>query len=114
AGRQIILGVGVGWNETEYGYLNADFHKRGKLLDEYISILRTLWTQEHPAHDGTYHFSGVTFSPRPQPLPPIWIGGETDAAIERAIAVGDGYHPNHRANVNYGDIVKRIREKTDR
>jgi len=110
SGRELIVGVGVGWNEQEYGYLNADFKRRGKLLDEYITILRKLWTEDHSAHDGTYKFSGATFSPRLNPPPAIWVGGESAAAIHRAAQVGDGYHPNDREHVNYGAVVREIRE----
>ncbi len=113
SGREIIVGVGVGWNETEYNFLNANFHQRGKLLDEYISIMRTLWTQEHPAHDGTYKFSDAIFSPRVTPPPQIWVGGESDAAIQRAAKLGDGYHPNLRENMDYRAITQRIRETSN-
>lgn len=109
AGRKLTLGVGVGWSTDEYGFLNADFYHRGKLLDEYIMILRTLWTQEHPQHHGTYNFSGVMFSPRLENPPEIWIGGESDAAIQRAATIGDGYHPNWRDSTDYGAVVKRLR-----
>ncbi len=109
SGRALIVGVGVGWNEQEYNYLNANFHQRGKLLDEYISILRTLWTQENPEHDGTYKFSGATFSPRLESPPQIWIGGESEAAIQRAAKLGDGYHPNLRKNMDYRAVTEKIR-----
>lgn len=109
AGRILTVGVGVGWSADEYGFLNADFHQRGKLMDEYITILRTLWTQDQPEHHGTYNFSGVTFSPRLEKPPDIWAGGESDAAIRRAATLGDGYHPNWRDHTDYAAIVKRLR-----
>jgi probable F420-dependent oxidoreductase len=114
SGREIIVGVGVGWNEKEYGYLNANFKQRGRLVDEYIAIMQTLWTQEKPAHDGTYTFSSALFAPRPKTPPPIWIGGESDAALKRAARVGAGYQPNYRDSVEkYAAAVKRIRELSE-
>ncbi|MCC7162011.1 MAG: TIGR03619 family F420-dependent LLM class oxidoreductase [Anaerolineae bacterium] len=109
SGRALTVAVGVGWSKDEYGFLNADFHHRGKLMDEYITILRALWTQEQPEHHGTYNFSGVTFSPRLENPPDIWVGGESDAAIQRAATLGDGYHPGWRDHTDYGAIVKRLR-----
>ncbi len=109
SGRAVILGVGVGWIQDEFEFLNANFQQRGKLLDEYISILRTLWTQENPAHDGTYKFSNALFSPRVIPPPQIWIGGESEAAIQRAAKLGDGYHPNLRDEMDYRAITQQIR-----
>jgi probable F420-dependent oxidoreductase len=110
SGRELLVGVGVGWNRQEYDYLNVDFTRRGKLLDEYISILRELWTADEPRHKGTYHFSGASFSPQPPAPPPIWIGGESDAAIRRAATLGDGYHPNFRNLDQYAAAVRRLRE----
>lgn len=109
--RPVIAGVGVGWSTDEYGYLNADFQRRGKLADEYITIMRKLWTDEHPAHSGTHNFSGVMFSPRPmQPLP-IWIGGESEAAIRRAATLGDGYQPTVPESIGeFAANVRRLRE----
>ena len=49
------------------------------------------------------------FSPRPEKPPDIWVGGESDAAIQRAATLGDGYHPNWREHTDYGVIVKRLR-----
>ena len=109
AGRDLIVGIGVGWNATEYGYLNADFKHRGRLADEYIDIMQTLWTTDQPTYDGTYQFSGATFSPRLDPPPQIWIGGESDAALRRAARVGAGFHPNWRLDKpGYADAVQRI------
>lgn len=94
ANGRTILGIGVGWCKEEFAFLNADFHQRGKHTDEYIAILRKLWTEDDPQHDGTYQFSGVVFNPKPKRMPPIYIGGMSDAAIRRAAAVGDGWQPN--------------------
>src|SRR5215210_6151453 len=78
SGGRLIVGLGAGWNEAEFNYLGADFSSRGKRLDEYIRVLRELWTSPEPRFDGQYvSFSDALFSPRsPQPNgPPIVIGG---------------------------------------
>src|SRR5215210_466276 len=83
SGGRLILGVGAGWNEREFGYLGASFHDRGRRLEEYIRALRELWTSPDPRLEGQYvRFSDVLFAPRPaQPNgPPIWIGGASAAA----------------------------------
>jgi probable F420-dependent oxidoreductase len=94
SGGRTILGVGVGWLKDEFRFMNADFGQRGKRMDEYIEILQKLWTEEDPVHDGTHRFGGVSFNPKPTRNPPIYIGGESDAAIKRAARVGDGWMPN--------------------
>ncbi len=109
--RELIVGVGVGWNKDEYGYLNADFKRRGKLSDEYIRIMQHLWTNPHAPYDGTYRFSGATFSPHLKSPPRIWIGGELEAALKRVATFGEGFHPNWRLDdLSYGEKVRRIRE----
>jgi probable F420-dependent oxidoreductase len=92
---RLILGVGAGWNEREFGYLGANFHDRGRRLDEYIQALRALWSQPDPHFDGQYvRFREVSFLPRPvHPAgPPIWLGGGSRAALRRAATLCDGWH----------------------
>lgn len=114
SGRELLVGVGVGWNADEYRFLNANFKRRGKLADEYIAIMRTLWTEEHPEHNGAYSFSGVRFAPRPRTRPPIWVGGSSEAALRRAATLGDGFQPNVPKTVtDYAAMVKRIREQSE-
>ncbi len=114
SGREMIVGVGVGWNQDEYRYLNANFRRRGRLADEYITIMRRLWTEQHPEHEGTFSFSGVISSPRPRTAPPVWIGGSSEAALKRAARLGDGFHPNRPASVEaYAAQVQRVRELSE-
>ena len=94
---RVILGVGVGWMREEFQALNlTTFEERGAATDEYIQILRELWTKEWPSYRGRFFsFDEVRFYPKPlqKPHPPIWIGGHTKAAIRRAARLGDGWHP---------------------
>ena len=94
---RVILGVGVGWMREEFQALNlSTFEERGAVTDEYIRILRALWTKEWPSYRSRFFsFDEVRFFPKPvqKPHPPIWIGGHTQAAIRRAALLGDGWHP---------------------
>jgi alkanesulfonate monooxygenase SsuD/methylene tetrahydromethanopterin reductase-like flavin-dependent oxidoreductase (luciferase family) len=93
----VILGVGVGWMREEFQALNlTTFEDRGAATDEYIEVLRALWTKEWPSYKGRfYSMDEVRFFPKPvqKPHPPIWVGGHTKAAIRRAARLGDGWHP---------------------
>ena len=94
---RVILGIGVGWMREEFQALNlTTFEERGAATDEYIQILRELWTKDWPTYRGRfYSFDEVRFYPKPvqRPHPPIWIGGHTKAAIRRTALLGDGWHP---------------------
>jgi probable F420-dependent oxidoreductase len=95
SGGRLVLGVGVGWVEEEFGFLGADFAARGRRADEYIRVLRELWTSPDPRFDGeTVRFSDALFSPRPKRAGgiPIVIGGGSPRALCRVAELADGWH----------------------
>ena len=96
SGGRLIMGVGVGAIEKETTAMGSPFPERGKVSDEAIAVMRTLWSQEDPRFDGAYsRFDGMKFSPKPAQRPsiPIVIGGVSPAAIRRAARLGDGWQP---------------------
>ena len=92
---RLILGVGVGWAEAEFQVLGLPFDERGRYTDEALRVMQTLWTQEAPQYDGAYcAFSDIIFQPRPVQQPvPIWVGGQSRAALRRAARFATGWHP---------------------
>mgnify|MGYP001185264727 CR=1 FL=1 len=94
---RVICGVGVGWIEEEFAFLNVPFSERGRMSNEYIEIMKALWTEDHPRIDGRYVKidRDVNFGPMPvhKPHPPIWIGGNSTAALRRVVRLGDGWQP---------------------
>ncbi len=94
---RLIVGVGVGWNETEYANVGASdrFHRRGAYLDETIRLWRHLWSGSSEPFEGEFHaFRDFTFGPLPvsRERVPIIVGGGAPAALRRAGVLGDGYH----------------------
>jgi probable F420-dependent oxidoreductase len=95
SGDRAILGVGVGWCKDEFLQTGQDFHTRGKRLDEMIPALRKLWkggTVEH--HGAFYDFGPLSIAPVPSEPVPVFIGGDSDAALRRAARIGDGWIGN--------------------
>jgi probable F420-dependent oxidoreductase len=94
---RLILGAGVGWLKEEFEALGAPpFVERGRVTDEYLRLMRTVWTSDPVTFSGHYYrVRDVHALPKPvQPGGiPIWIGGHTHAALRRAAALGDGWHP---------------------
>ena len=94
---RLILGVGVGWMEEEFEALGAPpFAERGAVTNEYLQAFKELWTSDNPTFEGKYcQFSNLTFLPKPvqKPHPPIWVGGQSRAALRRAARLGNGWHP---------------------
>ena len=92
----MIVGVGVGSLPEESAALGSDYAARGKFANESIEIMKELWTNPLPSYSGSYYeFSGVKFSPKPlqTPYPPILVGGQSLAAMRRAVVHGNGWHP---------------------
>jgi probable F420-dependent oxidoreductase len=92
---RVILGVGAGWMREEFEALGIDPAERGARTDEYIEVLRTLWTQDPARFDGRFvSFGGTVLATRPtsEGGPPVWVGGNTDAGLRRALRHGDGWH----------------------
>jgi probable F420-dependent oxidoreductase len=94
SGGRFDLGLGTGWSEVEFAATGSDPNPRGPRTEEYLSVLRTLFTDEVSAFDGEfYRVPPSTMAPRPvQPGgPPILLGGKADAALRRAGRIADGW-----------------------
>jgi probable F420-dependent oxidoreductase len=97
---RLRLGIGVGVKPEEFEACNEEFKNRGKRADEQIDVLRRLWTAPLITYEGKYHRiedGGLNPLPVQRPIP-IWIGGISDAAIERVARLGDGWLPNFQAD----------------
>lgn len=94
SGGRLILGAGAGYQKVEFEALGVDFHKRGKLFDEAIDVIRMAWAGGTVVHQGM-NFNATGNEPRPALAspPPIWIGGGSGKAVERAALRGDGWSP---------------------
>jgi len=94
---RVTVGIGAGWMEEEFRAIGAlPFSERGKVTDEYLRVFKTLWTEDNPSFNGKYvQFDQVSFLPKPvqKPHPPIWVGGESPAAVRRTAALGDAWFP---------------------
>ena len=93
---RVTLTFGVGMARAEFAALGVPFERRGKVTDEYIAVLKELWTSDTPEFHGEFvDFADVVFEPKPvqRPHPPIWLGGSSMAALRRAARVGDGWSP---------------------
>jgi probable F420-dependent oxidoreductase len=95
SGGRLCLGIGVGWLEEEFRAVGIDFRTRGARTRECVMALKALWTQDEPEFHGRFFdFGGLKFEPKPvqTPHPPILLGGESEAALRRAAAIGDGWY----------------------
>ncbi len=113
SGGRVILGVGAGHLEAEFAALGIDFARRGKLLDDAIDVIAKAFVDEFPQHEGpVWKVHDVGIRPRPvqRPRPPIWVGGNTPAALRRAAARGDGWLPQGTVRDQLPAQIATIRE----
>jgi len=111
SGGRFELGVGVGWLAEEYDALGVAFAERGRIADEHLAALRTLWTQEAATFHGDHvDFVDALSFPKPlqSPGPPIHIGGESDAALRRVARFGDGWYGWNMTPAQFEDGLERL------
>ncbi len=92
--KQVRLGVGVGWQESEYEALGEDFHTRGARMDEAIRLLRAYWSEARVESAGPhYPMTAMAMEPKPPQgrALPVWIGGMSERAWRRVGELGDGW-----------------------
>ncbi|HVO24921.1 MAG TPA: TIGR03619 family F420-dependent LLM class oxidoreductase [Candidatus Margulisiibacteriota bacterium] len=96
SGGRVILGAGCGHLKPEFRSLGAHYEERGAITDEYLQAIGVAWENPCATFEGRFvQFREVTVAPRAsqQPRPPIWIGGNSRAAVRRAVRHGDGWIP---------------------
>ncbi len=110
SGGRLRLGVGIGWNHTEFEALGEDFHNRGRRVEEQIKVLRLLWQEPLVTYAGRWHtLDRVGINPLPGRQIPIWIGGGTsDVVLRRVARIADGWMPNLFGG-NAEEIIGRTR-----
>jgi alkanesulfonate monooxygenase SsuD/methylene tetrahydromethanopterin reductase-like flavin-dependent oxidoreductase (luciferase family) len=106
-GGKFQLGVGLGYRPEEFDMFGVPIKQRVSRLSEGVEIIRRLWTEDNVTHDGRHwQFENMTISPQPanKPRPPLLIGAQADAAVERAARISDGWciTPTPR----FGDLEK--------
>jgi len=94
-GGRLSLGVGIGWSREEFVALGIPFAGRGRRAAEYVTAMRTLWREDVASFDGEFvSFDAVRVNPKPvrDRRIPVILGGNSDAALARAAAWGDGWY----------------------
>jgi len=110
SGGRLRLGVGVGWNAVEYEALGEDFSTRGRREEEQIELLRLLWTEPVITFKGRWHTvteAGLNPLPVQRPIP-LWLGGHSDAALERAGRMGEGWFPQMPPDDRARDAIEKL------
>jgi probable F420-dependent oxidoreductase len=94
SGGRFTLAVATGYLRGEYQALGVEFDNRNALFDEAIEVILGIWDQDDFAHEGsTFTARGQSANPKPDPHPPIWIGGNSKLSRRRVARYGNGWSP---------------------
>ena len=91
---RLIVGVGLGQSTKFYPAYGLATEARVARFRENLAIMKRLWTEERVSFEGRFsRLERIPMEPKPvqKPHPPIWFGGRAEAALRRAVELGDGY-----------------------
>jgi len=108
---RFLFGVGAGWNEEEMENHGTDPRTRFGLMRERVEAMKEIWTTDEAAYSGRHvSFEPIRSWPKPmqRPHPPILVGGNSDGALDRVVAIADEWIPNPETRL--GVLGERIAE----
>jgi alkanesulfonate monooxygenase SsuD/methylene tetrahydromethanopterin reductase-like flavin-dependent oxidoreductase (luciferase family) len=93
-GGKSFAAFGLGYRDDELNAFHLTPAQRFHRFVEGVEIIKRLWTEDHVCFEGKeFHIKDVTVDPKPlqKPRPPLWVAANSDAAVERAARIGDGW-----------------------
>jgi len=93
---RLNVGLGLGWNKDEMDATNSDMTKRGAMADEFLPLLKAIWTTNPVEFHGKFFNvpkSYVDLKPVQKPHPPIYLGAFVPKALKRLATLADGWNP---------------------
>jgi probable F420-dependent oxidoreductase len=113
SGGRVDFGIGIGWLKEEFDVLNMPFANRGAITDDFLAVMKVLWQDEvSEFHGDHYDLPACRLYPKPlqTPHPPIHVGGESDAALRRVAAHGQGWYSFNRLPHDLDEPLVRLDE----
>lgn len=111
---RLIVGVGLGGNFGTYPAFGISPQGRAGRFEEGVKLMKALWTQESVTFQGKFwQLNNATMNPKPlqKPHPPLWFGGASQPAINRAVRLGDGWIAQGSAStVSFKEQAKIVRQ----
>jgi probable F420-dependent oxidoreductase len=94
SGGRLEVGLGTGWSRVEFAASGAPYADRGARAEEFLQVLRALWTEDVVDFRGRfYRVPAARMRPGPvqRPHPPVLLGGASEPALRRAGRLADGW-----------------------
>jgi len=116
SGGRVEFGIGAGWNREEMRNHGTDPRRRFSLMRERVEAMQAIWTQDEASYNGEHvAFERIWSWPKPAqwPHPPVLVGGNGEKVLDRVLAYGDAWFPNH-ARGNVLERIPELRSRADR
>src|SRR3954464_13841115 len=92
SGGRLVLGLGAGWNETEFRAFGFPFDRRASRFEESFEIIRRLLAGERVTFDGDFeHVEDAVLLPRPRVRPPLMVGSLGERVLRATLPHVDGW-----------------------
>ena len=96
SGGRLEIAFGLGWSADEFQAAGAEFKDRGARADEFLHVLKAIWTTDPVEHQGRFYTvprSVIRTKPVQKPHPPIYLAAFAPAALNRIARLADGWNP---------------------
>jgi len=105
------LGIGMGWMPEEFEAGGQEFQRRGARADEMLEIMKLLWSGKMVDFDGRFfNFKKLEMLPAPKKNIPIYVGGFSEPALNRA-ARHDGWISDMHSLEELETLIKKVNLK---
>ena len=113
SGGRLRLGLGQGWSEDEFEAVGASMKARGRRADEFISVLKAIWTTDPVEFHGEFfHVPKSIIQPKPvqKPHPPIYLATFVPSGMKRVAKMANGWFPGGMPPEALGPMITGLRE----
>jgi probable F420-dependent oxidoreductase len=113
SGGRLRVGLGLGWSKDEFEAVGASFNERGRRADEFLRVLKAIWTTDPVEfHGDYYHVPRAFIGPKPvqKPHPPIYLAAYAPAALKRAATLANGWNPAGLSVEQMASMFSEMRE----
>ena len=110
---RLRLGLGLGWSKDEFEAVGASLGERGRRADEFLRVLKAIWTTDPVEfHGDYYHVPRAFIGPKPvqRPHPPIYLAAYAPAAPKRAATLANGWNPAGLSVEQMASMFSQMRE----
>ncbi|MGO4532456.1 dimethylsulfone monooxygenase SfnG [Paenibacillus sp. 2TAF8] len=112
---RVAVNIVSGWFKGEFhgfGEPWLDHNERYRRSEEFIRVLKELWTQDNANHQGDfYRIHEAPHKPKPTVIPPVFQGGNSAAARDMAARVSDWYFMNGNTIDGFRTQIEDVTER---